>query len=226
MVGVGWKGDADMSKSLHVQFVLFVSGSPWNVARCNKQLFLFVHCNYWKLNRVARPSKPMCFVLIIVFWWGPTSWSSHQVSGAFFSLHLSNKFHTAAVLPLSGDKGSSCYDENNSAAWVSCFCLTPGSVTLLKTQTALSPHGDILMAANHTSISSYVSPSNKLRDGKGWGMHGYGSLLAFVRVRENGTDWVDFSFLSPSPLTVTTDRFIFLFIHLGYIEPRRAGQHK
>ena len=176
-------------------------------------------------------TQSVCSILMIVFGWGPASWRCRQAAVPFFLLHVANVFHTAAVFPLSGDKGSSCYDENSSAAWVSCFSLTPGSVTLLKTQTALSPHGDILMAANHTSISSYMSPSNRLGDGKGCG--GRGSSPASMRRSVSVCVWgktgparVDFSFLSPSPLAVTTERFIFLFIHLGYIQPQRAGKHK
>lgn len=121
-------------------------------------------------NSLPRLTQSVCSVLMTVFGWGPASWSCHQAAVWLFFLRVLNVFHTAAVFSLSGDKGSSCYDENSSAAWVSCFSLTPGSVTLLKTQTALSPHGDILMAANHTSISSYMSPSNRLGDGKGWGV--------------------------------------------------------
>lgn len=141
-----------------------------------------------KQNSLPRLTQPVCAVLMTVFGWGPASWSCHHAAEPLFFLHVLNVFHTAAVFSLSRDKGSSCYDENSSAAWVSCFSLTPGSVTLLKTQTALSPHGDILMAANHTSISSYMSPSNRLGDGKGcggWGREGACLLLytcVFLRV--------------------------------------------
>lgn len=74
------------------------------------------------------------------------------------------------------------------------------------------------MAANHTSISSYMSPSNGLGDGKGWG------AVKGVCVTGTGAAWVDFSFLGLSPLTVTTVYFIVVFIHLGSTEPQRAGR--
>lgn len=108
------------------------------------------------------------FALKTVLSWRPASWICHQLALPFLlPLHVVNVFDTAAAFPLRCDEGLSCYDENSSAAWDSCFCLTPGSLTLLQTQTALSPHGGVLMSANRTSISSYMSPSNRLGDGKG-----------------------------------------------------------
>lgn len=185
-------------------------------------------------NSLPSLTPAVCSVLMTAFGWRSASWSCHQAAVPFLFSSVCRMYFIRQLCSLwAVTKGSSCYDENSSAAWVSCFCLTPGSVTLLKTQTALSPHGDILMAANHTSISSYMSPSNRLGDGKGLRGEGGGHegrelacFCACVWEGKTGPAWVDFSFLSPSPLAVTTERFIFLFIHLGYIEPQRAGKHK
>lgn len=182
-------------------------------------------------NSLPRLTQPVRSALMTVFGWGPVSWSCRQAAVPLFFLHVLNVFHTAAVFSLSGDKGSSSYDENSSAAWVSCFSLTPGSVTLLKTQTALSPHGDILMAANHTSISSYMSPSNRLGDGKGWG-GGWGGegeeaclllctcvcffVCVFVHVRENRASLG--RFFIPEPFTPGShNRAFHLPLHSSWI---------
>lgn len=107
---------------------------------------------------------------------------------------------------LNRDKESSCYAENSSMGYVTCSHLTLGSVSPPKTQTTFSPHGDILMAAKHKSVPSHMSPSDGFGDGGGVGVLVW--LPAFsgcVRKRAAGAG---FSFLSPSPLTVTTESFI------------------
>lgn len=90
---------------------------------------------------------------------------------------------------------------------------------LLKPQTAFLTHWGVFVSAEHISIPFDVSPSDRFDDGarcEWWAV-----CLQWV-CEETGSLDGFFSFLSSSPLTVTRERFIFLFIHLGHKELRRA----